>query len=478
MLTRRSFIAASTAAAVRPADVPRPNLVFILTDDQRWDMTSYAGHPFLKTPNLDRLRREGVLLANAFVTTSLCSPSRANFLTGTYAHTNGVLDNRGKEFDPHKTPSFAQLLQKAGYETAYIGKWHQARHADPRPGFDHWLSFRGQGVYTDPELNENGREFQAKGYMTDILTDAAVQFVNKERSKPFCLVLAHKAIHGPFTPAERHKDLFTGVNLPEPPNYNDDLASKPAWQRRKGGLDTPPARIEPPRWNPAKGDDYLNYYRALLAVDEGVGRLYDALRSKGILDNTVLVFGSDNGYFKGEHGGLGDKRLAYEEALRIPFLLRYPKLARPNSTVREMVLNIDLAPTFLQLGGAPVPQHMQGMSLVPLLSGAKTKWRESFLYEYFLDLQPRLPRMVGVRTRDAKLVRYPDIEDIPEMYDLKADPLEMRNVALDPRYAARRKALEAELDRLMKETDYPSGPFETSLPPPDTAKPKPRRSAR
>jgi N-acetylglucosamine-6-sulfatase len=476
MLTRRSFLAASALTGMKAADAQRPNFVFILTDDQRWDMTSYMGHPFMKTPNMDRLRREGVHFANAFVTLSLCSPSRASFLTGTYAHTNGVIDNKGKEFDPNKTPNFGQLLQKAGYETAYIGKWHQARHANPRPGFDHWFSFRGQGVYIDPELNENGRDFKATGYMTDLLADAAVKFIAKERSKPFCMVLGHKAIHGPFTPAERHRELFRDIKVAEPPNYNDDLASKPAWQRKKLPADNPPARIEQPKWDPNKGDQYLDYYRTLLAVDDGVGKVYDALKARGVLDNTVIVFASDNGYFKGEHGGLGDKRLAYEEALRIPFLVRYPKTVRANSTINEMVLNIDLAPTLLELAGAPVPPHMQGMSFAPLLAGKKTKWRDSFLYEYFVDLQPRLPRMVGVRTRDAKLIQYPDIQDIPEMYDLKSDPLEMRNVALDPKYEGKRKQLEGELAKLMKETAYPPGPFDNTVQAAEPAKPKPRRA--
>lgn len=477
-MRRREFLAAGAAAAAfAQKGAKRPNFLFILTDDQRWDALSCLGHPFLKTPGLDRIRREGVLFANAFVTTSLCSPSRACFLTGTYAHTNGVTDNTGRELDPERTPSFGQLLQKAGYETGYIGKWHQARHANPRKGFDHWLSFRGQGVYIDPDLNENGREFKATGYMTDILTDAALQFIRKERSKPFCLVLAHKAIHGPFTPAERHKDLYSDVAVPEPPNYKDDLSSKPAWQRRTGkdASAAVPERREPPPWNPHPPSPFMDYYRALAAVDEGVAKVLDALQAQGILDDTVIFFAGDNGYFKGEHNGKGDKRLAYEEALRIPYLMRYPRLAKPNSTVSQLVLNIDLAPTLLDLAGVAIPPHMQGRSLQPLFSGKAPKWRESFLYEYWVDMNPVLPRMVGVRTRDAKFIRYPDIEDIPEMYDLKKDPYEMKNVALEGSYAGQRKSLESELDRLMAETKYvdavPGPP-----PPPGAAKPKRRRN--
>ena len=458
MHSRRQFLLTTAAASLAGQTRKRPNIVFILTDDQRWDMMSCLGHPFVKTPNLDRVRREGVLFSNAFVTTSLCSPSRACFLTGTYAHTNGVTDNTGKEFDPEKTPSFSQVLQKSGYETAYVGKWHQARHANPRPGFDYWLSFRGQGVYNDPELNENGRDFKATGYMTDLLTDYAVKFIEKPHEKPFCLVLGHKAIHGPFTPAERHKDLYADVTVPEQPNYRDDLESKPAWQRRKDRnkpAEAPPDRLEPKPWDGKRGGDFMNYYRTLSAVDDGVGRVYEALKQRGILDETLVIFASDNGYFKGEHNGLGDKRLAYEEALRIPFVMRYPKLIRANSMITEMALNIDLAPTLLDLAGAKPPSSMQGRSLLPLMTGKNTAWRESFLYEYWVDLNPLLPRMVGVRTRDATFIRYPDVQDIPEMYDLKQDPREMRNIAMDPAHAGTRKRLEAELDRLLASTGYP-----------------------
>ena len=448
----------AAAARVAAQRGTRPNIVFILTDDQRWDMLSCLGHPFVKTPHLDRLRREGVLFSNAVVTTSLCSPSRASFLTGTYAHTNGVTDNTGREFDPDRTPSFPQVLQKAGYETAYVGKWHQARHANPRPGFDYWLSFRGQGVYIDPELNENGRAFKGTGYMTDLLTDYAVKFVKRAHEKPFCLMLGHKAIHGPFTPAERHKDLYADVSVPEPPNYRDDLGSKPAWQRRRDRNNptaAPPERLDAKPWSGKKSAEFMDYYRTLSAVDDGVGRIYEALAAKGILDDTLVIFASDNGYFKGEHNGLGDKRLPYEEALRIPFLMRYAKLIRPNSTIDAMTLNLDLAPTLIELAGAKAPAVMQGRSLMPLLTGKRPKWRESFLYEYWVDLNPLLPRMVGIRTADAKLIRFPEIQDIPEMYDLRQDPHEMRNIAADAAYSARRKRLERELDQLLVSTAYP-----------------------
>ena len=460
-MNRRNFLSQASGVAALPVCLsgapksPQPNIIFILTDDQRWDALGCLNHPFVKTPNLDRIRREGALFSNSFVTTSLCSPSRASFLTGTYAHRHGVIDNTGREFEPGKTPSFPELLQARGYETAFIGKWHMAPHANPRRGFDYWLSFRGQGVYTDPTVNENGREFQAKGYITDVLTDSALAWLGRKRDKPYCLYLSHKAIHEPFTPAERHRDLYRDAKVPEPPNYRDDLSSKPAWQRRRKDQEEVPAARKPAPWNPKRPDRFMDYYRAIAAVDEGVGRIYGLLERAGTLDNTIIAFAGDNGYFKGEHGGRGDKRLAYEESIRIPFLMRYPRLIRPGSTVDEMVLNIDLAPTLLDLAGAPTHSGMQGRSLRPLFEGRSQGWRDSWLYEYWVDLNPLLPRMVGVRTRSHKFVRYPDTKDISEMYDLRKDPHELLNVALDASYASKKQELENELARLMHDTGYP-----------------------
>jgi len=475
--------------SVAAAAEDRPNVVFILTDDQRFDALGCLGHPLCVTPNLDRLRREGVLFKNAFVTTSLCSPARACFLTGTYAHTNGVFDNTGREFDHAKTPSYPKLLQKAGYSTAFVGKWHMGHINDPRPGFDYWLSFTGQGTYFDPQLDENGRDFSQKGYTTDILTDYAIKFLREKRdkSKPFCLYLSHKAVHGPFTPAPRHKDVLAGKSLPEPESFKDTFRGKPKWQRLKR-MDIPSMNKVAPKgkrkWKNAdemaqamidflnsdaeipdelpagggvwKGDKpaRLGYYAAIWAIDDGVGRVLAELEKMGALNNTLIFFAGDNGYFHGEHGR-GDKRLMYEEALRIPLLLRYPPLVKPNSTVKQMVLNIDVAPTVLAATGTPIPATMQGQSFLPLLSGKKdVAWRKSFLYEYWADLTPKIPRMVGVRTETAKLVTYPDINDIGELYDLAKDSKEMTNLYENPEYAALRKVLEKELKKLMHKTNY------------------------
>jgi len=451
--------AASDESAAPPR---RPTFVFIRVDDLRYDAMSCAGHPFVKTPNIDRIATAGVRFTNAFVTLSLCAPSRAAFLTGIYNHANGIPTNEGQELDPSKFTTYPQLLQRAGYETAFIGKWHQGPTAGPRPGFDYWLSFRGQGVYVDPQLNENGREFKAQGYMTDLLTQAAVDFLKRPRNRPFSLCLWHKAVHGPFTPADRHKDLYRDVELPEPPSFRDTFEGKPAWQRalvRPGGKakdeagEPVPPSIPPEKWNP-RGEDRLNYYRALAAVDDSVGRVLATLKETGQLDNTVVIFAGDNGFFMGEHRR-GDKRLAYEESLRIPLLMCGPGVAKPGSTREQMVLNIDMAPTLLDLAGVKPAAQMQGRSFKPILAGESPDWRKSFLFEYYQEgWLPRIPTLVGVRTTDWKYVTYPTIKDIDELYNLKADPYEMKNLAADPAAKDQLAKMKAELDRLKKETGY------------------------
>lgn len=474
-ITRREFLTRGAAAAgVLAAGLSlsesasgaseRPNILFILTDDQRFDALGFMGRPgFLKTPNLDRIAREGAHVRNAFVTTALCSPSRASFMTGCYAHKHGVVTNEGMDPDP-SCPTFAQILQKAGYETAFVGKWHQAPKSDPRPGFDYWLSFKGQGVYEDPMLNENGREFRATGYMSDILTDHAVEFLEKKRDKPFCMVLSHKAVHEPFTPAPRHKDAFADASIPEPASHKDTFTGKPAWMRRAftyGIRRTPwansegepiPDKLNRGSWN---GTRMLDYYRSILAIDDSVGKVLDTLEKAGQLDNTVVVFAGDNGYFIGEHG-LGDKRLMYEESIRIPMLVRYPKLVKAGTKADGTVLNIDLAPTLLELAGEKIPEGMQGRSMVPVLKGKPG--HDAFFYEYFREgWVAGLPLMHGVRTDRWKYVCYPDMNDIDELYDLKADPTEMRNLAQDPAHAARVKEMKDEMERLKKVTGYPEG---------------------
>lgn len=449
----------SLASALSAAD-RRPNFVFILVDDLRWDAMSCAGHPFVRTPNIDKIASSGARFTNAFVTISLCAPSRACFLTGTYAHTNGVRTNEQMEFD-HSMPTYPRLLQAAGYETAFVGKWHMKPVSDPRPGFDYWLSFVGQGDYINPKLNENGRNFQATGYMTDLLTQYAVDFIKRPREKPFCLNLWHKAVHGPFTPADRHKDLYRDVLLPEPPSFRDTFERKPAWQSRRrsaAGDDRQATRpsladLQPPTWDP-RDEQKLNYFRALAAVDDSVGRILDVLKETGVLDNTVIIFAGDNGYFHGEHRR-GDKRAAYEESIRIPLVMCGPGVAKGGGTIRQMTLNIDIAPTILALAGVKTPSSMQGVSLKPLLAGGTPPWRKSFLYEYFQEKRlSQVPTIAAVRTESWKYVTYPEIQDLDELYDLTRDPHEMRNLAVDPGAGDQLASMRVELERLKKETGY------------------------
>jgi len=442
----------------------KPNIIFILIDDMRWDAMSCVGHPFLRTPNIDRIAKNGILFTNAFVTISLCSPARATFMTGAYAHNHGVRINEQSDPDP-AYPIFPKLLQSAGYETAYVGKWHMKLSGEPRDGFDYWLSFRGQGRYNGPKLNENGRQFRAKGYMTDLLTRYAVDFLKRPRTKPFCLCLAHKAAHWPFTPAGRHKNLFKDLQLPKPANFQDDLADKPEWMRAgvvrghsktdraKNKYKPVPSALEPGRFNP-RNKDTLNWYRSLVAVDESVGAVLDTLDKLGIADNTVVIFAGDNGFLLGEHRQL-DKRVAFEESIRIPLLISGPFIAKPGSTNDRMVLDIDVAPTVLEIAGVNKPKTVQGRSLKPLLAGLEPDWRKSFLYEYFLeDWYPGIPDILAVRTSKWKYVTCPATDDINELYDLKNDPLEMKNLIDHPAAAQQRAKLRAELTRLMKVTGY------------------------
>src|SRR6185369_17006800 len=437
----------------------RPNFVFILVDDLRWDGLGCTGHPFARTPAIDRLAREGANFKNFFVSIPLCSPSRGSFLTGQYAHTHGIVDNTDHSALSHRLVTFPRLLHDAGYETAYIGKWHMGMDDSPRPGFDHWVGFKGQGVYLDPVLNTDGQTAGTNGYITDILNARALQFVQAEHRKPFVLYLAHKAVHGPFTPAERHRDRYADAAIKPPASAQDSLEGKPVLTR---AIENPPAKKTKPgkkaadgKGGAAAGGLQRNQLRALAAIDEGVGQLLAALETSKQLDNTVFIFTSDNGYFWGEHG-LGDKRWAYEESIRDPLLVRYPKLIKPGTTFEQLVLNIDVAPTLLELAEAKIPATMQGRSLVPLLRDPKTPWRSAFLCEYFQEKQyPRTPSWQAVRTGRWKFIRYDGLEGMDELYDLKADPFELTNLVNVAAAGSSLAEMKRELNRLRKETGMP-----------------------
>ncbi|HNT34083.1 MAG TPA: sulfatase-like hydrolase/transferase [bacterium] len=454
-------------AKTTSTDRGRPNFVFVMTDDQAWNTMSCAGHPIVKTPNMDRLAAEGVYFENAFVTTSLCSPSRASFLSGVHAHIHGVVGNGIMELPP-EISSYPALLQRSGYETAFIGKWHQNtdKNPNPRPGFDYWLSFRGQGVYENPMLNLNGEDFRQEGFMTDILADYAVQWLQQPRSKPFSLCLWHKAVHQPFTAAPRHKGVYANAVLPEPQNFRDEYADKPEWLRRirtypprrkeyLQNLDKPvPERVPQTEWK-GSAPERLAYLESLISVDESLGRVLNTLEGMGQLENTVVVFASDNGYFLGDHR-LGDKRLIYEESLRIPLLIRYPKRFKPATKVNGMALNIDIAPTFLELAQVATTARMQGISLVPLMEGSMERVRDSFLYTYFREeWHPGIPLIQCVRTERYKYARYPDVNDIEELYDLENDPGELRNLAVLPEFNGLKQQMQRRLEELLEKADYP-----------------------
>ena len=417
----------------------KPNIIFILTDDQRHDAMSCAGHPWLKTPNMDRLAKEGVLFRNAFVTTSLCSPSRGSFLTGCYAHTHEVFRNTGKDPNP-SYPTFPQLLQRGGYETAFIGKWHMSKQDSPRPGYEHWVSFSGQGRYGNNKLNVDGQTIASETYVTDELTNYAIKFLKKQHNKPFMLYLSHKAVHAPFTPAKRHANLYSDIEIESRHNPKDNLSTKPKWGRK---MDK--------NWK----SQILNYYRSLVAVDESVGRVLDTLEKTKALDNTVIIFAGDNGYFHGEHGGMWDKRAAYEPSMRIPLLMRYPRLVKTATECKEMVLNIDLAPTILELAGVPAPASMQGQSWLSVLKGRPG--RKSFLYEYFQETDRRYkrPTVIAVRTKQWKYVTYPLDDSLTgELYNLRTDPEELNNLFGNPGYADITEQMKRELAQLKKKTGF------------------------
>ena len=441
---------------------PRPNIVFILIDDLRWDELSITGHSFLKTPNIDRIGREGALFRNAFVTTPLCSPSRASFLTGLYAHTHGITDNIDRSVASHKLITFPLLLRQSGYATAFIGKWHMGNDDSPRPGFDRWVSFKGQGSYLDPEINEDGNDKNPRGYITDILNGYAVEFIRRRHDKPFLVYLAHKAIHPEvmqhgdgsvnldhaerFIPAERHKELYTGKKIRRRPSAMKPPTGKPALQR-------PIDDLPPLGANTATRDEaVLGRLRSLMAVEEGVKEIFRALQETGQLDNTVIVLSSDNGYFNGEHGLSVERRLAYEESIRMPLLVRYPKVIKAGTVRDEFALNIDVAPTLLELAGVTVPTAVQGRSLVPLLKGGNTEWRNSFLIEYYSDrVFPRIRKMgyKAVRNERWKYIHYFELEGMDELYDLRSDPFEMKNIINQPDAAEALNRMKQEMKRLL-----------------------------
>jgi arylsulfatase A-like enzyme len=443
---------------------PRPNVLVILTDDQRWDALGVVQRelgerglfPGFQTPHLDRLAAEGARFANVFVTTSLCSPSRASLLSGRYARGHKVLNNFAEY--PNALPGYPSRLHEAGYETAYIGKWHMGEDNDEqRPGFDFWMSHRGQGNYFDNTFNVNGTRKQFPGYYTTIVTDAAVEWLGRPHPKPWLLILGHKAPHGgPIQPELRHEHALDQFPVKKPANFENYRAAdgKPAWLEESF-----------PTWHGGGGalygqKDYGKFVRAylatLLSVDESVGRIYSAMKASGQLDSTIIVFTSDNGFVLGEHGRV-DKRTAYDESLRVPLLIRYPPLALPGTVISNLVLSLDLAPSLIDVCGAQPLKGIPGLSWKPLLEGKRARWRDAFLYEYNYEKQfPYTPNVRAIRTANWKFIRYPHGDAGPdrftaELYDLRRDPLEMTNLISRSQYASERRRLQRALEKLSQQ---------------------------
>ena len=476
-----------------PPKAPTPkNIIYILADDHRYDFMGFTGKVAgLKTPNLDRLARDGAHVRNAFVSTALCSPSRASILTGQFAHKHTVVDNFSPL--PKGLKFFPQYLQQAGYKTAFLGKWHMGDAGDePQPGFDYWLSFRGQGVYYNPNFNINGKQVVHgdSSNTTDLLTDYAVKWLGSlDKAKPFCLYLSHKAVHAEFAPTKRHRGMYRDmpINYPQSMYLTATDSSKVFGARR--GLAKPSAPAGTPerdRQSPESsalktnmadmpawvknqryswhGVDYMyhgqiefnNFYRqyceTLMGVDDSVGRVLKWLEDNGQLENTIVVYMGDNGFSFGEHG-LIDKRHMYEESMRVPLLVHCPAIIRPGTKLEQVIQNVDIAPTLLAYAGLPKPAQMQGNSFLPVLRGESITWRNQAFYEYYWEANfPQTPTMFGVRTDRYKYIFNHGVWDANELYDLKADPLEVNNLIRSADHQAIAKDMKSQVFDWLEQT--------------------------
>jgi len=480
-------LVASCLPVLSAEKAARPNILFIMSDDHAAHAMSCYGSRINKTPNLDRIANEGMRLLNCFAVNAICTPSRAAILTGKYSHINGVtVFNR---FDGSQ-PTVAKMLQKAGYHTGMIGKWHLT--SDPT-GFDYWNILPGQGKYHDPDFIEMGSRKMIRGYATDIITDLAIDFLkNRPKDQPFFLMCHHKAPHRPWEPDAKHAHLYDDVEIPEPETFNDDYATRSAaapeaTMRIDRNLTRTDLKVTPPpglkgkelaQWNQTvdmemevtvngeqkkltgqalkkwKYQKYIkDYLRCIASVDDNVGRLLDFLDREGLKENTIVIYTSDQGFFLGDHNWF-DKRFMYEESLRMPFLVRYPGKIKSGSVNNAMVLNVDFAPTFLEYAGAAVPKEIQGRSIQSILNGkTPADWRKSMYYRYYhYPGDHQVQQHYGVRTDRYKLIYYHRIDQW-ELFDLQKDPRELKNVYADPAYAGTVKELKTEMARLRKELD-------------------------
>lgn len=449
------------------------NIIFILADDHRYDAMGFMNKiKGLQTPGMDRMAREGAHLSNAFVSTALCSPSRASILTGQYAHTHTVVDNDAPL--PANLTFFPQYLQKNGYQTAFLGKWHMGNTDDrPQPGFDHWVSFQGQGVYYNPAFNINGKRVkQPEGsYTTDLLTDNAIDWLSKrDKQKPFFVYLSHKGVHAEFDPAKRHAGRYANLPIVCPPSmYLTATDSSKVY----GEVTAPTAPVnyrDIPQWvrhqryswhgvdfmyhGAIQFDDfYRRYLETLLAVDESIQRVLNWVKEQGLEQNTMVVYMGDNGFSFGEHG-LIDKRHAYEESMRVPLLCWAPGLVKASSVIPQIIMNIDIAPTFLEMAGITKPANMQGQSFGDLLRGKQVPWRDKVFYEYYWEASfPQTPTIFAIRTNQYKYIYNHGVWDINELYDLQHDPYEMNNLIRDTSLRKTGQQLKKELFTWLQQTN-------------------------
>jgi len=502
--TLLSFLLAVVASGVTQA-ADRPNIVFIFTDDHACQSIGAYGSKINKTPNIDRIASEGMLFVNSFCTNSICGPSRASVLTGKHSHKNGFYSNSRNRFDGSQF-TFPQDLRKAGYQTALIGKWHL--NSDPT-GFDHWEILPGQGSYYNPVFLNQGGKRQIEGYCTTITTDLALEWLKqRDGKKPFLLMCQHKAPHRTWAPELKHLNNYADRDIPEPATLFDDWKNrsetlagnamsidrhfyyhydlkvhmpvpfateretrlkdgeyarmtdrqKEIWDaaflsRNKAFLENPPTGKDLVRW---KYQRYVkNYLRCIDSVDENVGRVLDYLDENDLADNTIVIYSSDQGFYLGEHGWY-DKRWMFEESLKMPFIIRWPGRIEPGGRSEKLIQNIDYAPTFLDAAGLPVPDEIQGRSLLPLFRDpSASDWRDSVYYHYYEHGgEHQVPRHEGVRNARYKLIHFYSNDGF-DLYDLKNDPQEMKDVATDPAYAEVFETMKAELERLRGKYDLP-----------------------
>jgi N-acetylglucosamine-6-sulfatase len=469
------FAVAPVPTEVVPERLPEAkprNVVFILSDDHRYDAMSFLGHQFAKTPVMDSIAANGAYLKHALVTTSLCSPSRASILTGLYTFRHRVIDNN--RAIPPGTVYFPQYLQKAGYATGFIGKWHMGGESDrPQPGWDHWVSFAGQGHYLPPNpnytINVNGERVKQKGYITTELTDYAIDWLKQQKpaEKPFFLYLSHKAVHANFTPEDKYEDSFKDLPFKRPESETATATDRhrPRWLRDQRnswhGVDFPyHSELDIERY-------YKRYCETLRSVDDSIGHVLQQLKDMGIYDETLVIYMGDNGFMFGEHG-LIDKRVAYETSMRVPMLMQCPEIIKGGTVVDEMIANIDVGPTVMAAMGLKKPPHMDGESFLPLAEGRNIPWREQFLYVYYWEKNfAQTPTTFALRTPQYKYITYYGLWDADELFDLEADPDESKNLIFDPAHRKTAREMEDKLYQMMGELggmeiplNQPTGSFQ------------------